>query len=109
MGKYPLWRSNQSWRALIAVIYPGAGHHQIADFHKLAPKGVFMGGTGVPRHKDESAEEMMHLDEHVVEAAQLLAANKPDVIAQVCTAGSFLKGKGHDDTGSTISSPLTEG
>jgi maleate isomerase len=97
LGKYPLWRSNHNWRALIGVIYPGAGHHHIADFHRLAPKGVFMGSTGVPRHKDESAEAMMHLDEHVVDAAKLLSTSKPDVIAWICTAGSFMKGKGHDE------------
>jgi len=97
VGRYPLWRSDQSWRALIAVIHPGAGNHHINDFHKLAPKGVYMGSTGIPLHEDESAETMMHLDEHVVDAARLVAANKPDVIAWVCTAGSFMKGKGHDE------------
>jgi maleate isomerase len=97
MGRYLLWRSNQRWRALIGVIYPGGGYHHIDDFHKLRPKGVYMAATGVPRHEDESSEAMMHLDEHVVDAAKLLASSKPDVIAWVCTAGSFMKGKGHDE------------
>lgn len=97
LSRYPLWRSNQSWRALIGIIYPGAGQHHLADFHKLAPNGVFVGATSVPRHKDESLEAMMHLDEHVVEAAKQLAASRPDVIGWICTAGSFLKGKGHDE------------
>lgn len=97
LGKYPLWYSNQGWRARIGVIYPGAGFHHIGDFHKLAPKGVAVGAAAVPRHKDESAEAMMHLDEHVVDTARILAGSHPDVIAWVCTAGSFMKGKGHDE------------
>lgn len=96
IGKYPLWHSEQGWRARIAIIYPAAGFHQIGDFHKLAPKGVAIGGTAIPRHKDESLETMMHLDDRVVEAAKLLAPAEPDVIGWICTAGSFLKGKGHD-------------
>jgi maleate isomerase len=97
IGRYPLWRSNQTWRALIGVIHPGGGQHHIADFHKINPKGVHMASTGVPRHKDETAESLMHLDEFVVDAARLLAPAKPDVIAWICTAGSFMKGKGHDE------------
>ncbi len=97
IGPYPLWYSNQGWRARIGIVYPGAGFHHIADFHKLAPKGVAVGAASVPRHKDESADAMMHLDEHVVEAAKLVAASFPDVIGWICTAGSFMKGKGHDE------------
>ncbi len=97
IGPHPLWYSNQGWRARIGIIYPGAGFHHIADFHKLAPSGVAVGAASVPRHKDESAEAMMHLDEHVVDAAQLVAASFPDVIGWICTAGSFMKGKGHDE------------
>ena len=96
LGPHPLWHSNQGWRARIGVIYPGAGFHHIADFHKLAPKGVALGAAAVPRHKDDSVESMLGLDEKVVETAQLLAASQPDVIGWFCTAGSFLKGKGHD-------------
>ena len=96
LGKYPLWYSNQGWRARIGVVYPGAGFLHIGDFHKLAPKGVAVGCAAVPRHKDESAEAMMHLDEHVVNAARIVAGSYPDVIAWICTAGSFMKGKGHD-------------
>lgn len=96
LRKYPLWYSNQGWRARIGVVYPGAGFYPIGDFHKLAPKGVAIGGGSVPRHKNESAEEMMHLDEHVVEIAKRVAGSKPDIILWCCTAGSFLKGKGHD-------------
>jgi maleate isomerase len=95
--KHPLWYSNQGWRARIGVIHPGSGFHHIGDFHKLAPKGVAIGSTGVPRHKDESAQGMMELDKYVVDAAKIVAGNIPDVIAWVCTAGSFLKGKGHDE------------
>jgi maleate isomerase len=97
IGPFPMWRSNQGWRARIGVIYPGAGWHHISDFHKIAPKGVAMGGAGVPRHKDESAEEMMHLDDHVVERAKSFVPYKPDAILWCCTAGSFMKGKGHDE------------
>jgi maleate isomerase len=97
LGKFPMWHSNQGWRARIVVIYPGGGWHHISDFHKLAPKGVAMAGNGVPRHKDESAEVMMHLDENVVSIAASLASYRPDVILWCCTAGSFIKGKGHDE------------
>ncbi|MDR1245573.1 MAG: Asp/Glu racemase [Clostridiales Family XIII bacterium] len=96
LGPYQLWRSNQGWRARIGVIYPGPGWHHIGDFYKLAPNGVAVGGIGVPRHKDESAEEMLHLDEQVVEKAKMFVSYSPDVILWNCTAGSFLKGKDHD-------------
>src|SRR3990172_1143755 len=97
LGKHPLWYSNQGWRARIAVIYPGAGFHHIADFRKLAPDGVALGAAAVPRHKDDSVESMLRLDEKVVETARILAASDPDVIGWFCTAGSFLKGKGHNE------------
>lgn len=98
-GKFDLWVSNNGWRAKIGVIHPGGGWPHAADFTKLAPKGVAYGSTGVPFHKDESGKEMLKLDEHVVECAELLANGKPspDVIAWICTAGSFMKGKGHDE------------
>lgn len=97
LGPHPMWYSNQGQRARIGILYPGAGFHPLADFRKLAPAGVAVGATGVPRHKDESAEAMIHLDEHVVEAAKIVAGSHPDVIAWICTAGSFMKGKGHDE------------
>lgn len=97
LSRYPLWHSWQGWRARIGVIYPGAGFHHLGDFFKLRPQGVAVGGTGVPRHRNESAEAMLELDRHVVDAARLLAAHEPDVIVWMCTAGSFLKGKGHDE------------
>ena len=97
LSKHPLWYSDQGYRARIGVVHPGAGFHHIADFFKLAPKGVAIGSAGVPRHKDESAEEMLKLDQFVVDAAKIVAGSFPDVIAWICTAGSFLKGKGHDE------------
>ena len=98
-AKFPLWRSNHGWRAKIGVIHPGGGEGHIRDFYKVAPEGVAIASSGVPMHKDESAEAMMLLDEHVVEAAKIIAGTNqtpPDVIAWVCTAGSFMKGSGHD-------------
>jgi hypothetical protein len=62
LGKFPMWHSNEGWRARIVVIYPGGWHH--ISFLALAPK-AFMAGASA-RHKDRSAEEMMHLDEQVV-------------------------------------------
>ena len=97
LGKHPLWYSNQGWRARIGVIYPGAGFHHIADFRRLAPKGVALGAAAVPRHKDDSVESMLKLDEKVVETARILAASEPDIIGWFCTAGSFLKGKGYNE------------
>ncbi len=97
LGKHPLWHSNQGWRARIAIIYPGGGYHHIADFHKLAPKGVALGAAAVPRHRDDSVEAMMSLDEKVVDTAKMLAASHPDVIGWFCTAGSFLKGRGRNE------------
>jgi len=52
--------------------------------------------AAVPRHKDDSVEAMMGLDEKVVETAAMLSASHPDVIGWFCTAGSFLKGKGRN-------------
>ena len=99
-AKYPLFRASYGWRAKIGVIHPGGGENHIMDFFKVAPKGVAISSAGVPFHKDESEDSMLHLDEKVVEmASQVLArsnAAPPNVIAWICTAGSFLRGKGHD-------------
>jgi maleate cis-trans isomerase len=94
--RFPLWQSSYGWRARIGVVYPGSGFLHISDFRKLAPEGVALGACGVPRHKDDSAEEMMKLDEHMLDAARIVAGNKPDVISWMCTAGSFIKGPGYD-------------
>ena len=91
-----MWRSDIGWRARIGVIYIGNGWIQISDFYKMAPKGVAIGGLGVPRHKDQSAEEMLKLNEHVDEIAKEFASYSPDVILWNCTAGSFMKGKDYD-------------
>ena len=96
LGPYQLWRSNQGWRSRIGVIYPGPGWHHIGDFYKLAPKGLAIGGINVPRHKDESKEEMLKLDEQVLEKATMFKSYSTDVVLWNCTAGSFLKGKDHD-------------
>jgi maleate cis-trans isomerase len=80
LARHPLWYSNQGWRARIGIVYPGAGFIHISDFQKLAPKGVTVGAAAVPRHKDESAEAMMHLDEKVLETAKIVAGSHPDVI-----------------------------
>ena len=99
LGKFNMWVFDEGWRARIGVVHPGAGWPHARDFYKIAPKGVAYGSTGVPFHKDESKDVMMRLDEHVVECAVLLANSKPepDVIAWICTAGSFLKGKEHNE------------
>lgn len=94
--RFPLWQSSYGWRARIGIVYPGSGFIHIGDFQKLAPEGVALGACGVPRHKDDSAEAMLKLDEHMIDAARIVAGNHPDVIAWMCTAGSFLKGKGYD-------------
>jgi maleate isomerase len=100
-AQYPLFRAPYSWRAKIGVIHPGGGENHIMDFFKVAPPGVAISSAGVPFHKDESVESMLHLDEHVVEMASKVLARSnavpPDVIAWICTAGSFLRGKGHDE------------
>jgi maleate isomerase len=94
--RFPLWQSSYGWRARIGIVYPGSGFLHINDFRKLAPEGVALGCCGVPRHKDDSAAEMLKLDEHMLDAARIVAGNKPDVISWMCTAGSFLKGPGYD-------------
>jgi maleate isomerase len=94
--RFPLWQSAHGWRARIGIVYPGSGFIHIGDFRKLAPDGVALGACGVPRHPDDSAEAMLKLDEHMIDAARIVAGNRPDVIAWMCTAGSFLKGKGYD-------------
>ncbi len=97
MGPYQLWRSSQGWRSRIGVIYPGPGWHHIGDFYKLRPEGVCLGGINVPRHKNESVEEMLKLDEQVVSKVKEFLSYSVDAILWNCTAGSFLKGKNHDE------------
>jgi len=62
---------------------------------KLLPTGVSIHYTRLPV-KRPTYEAMLHMADHVEEAASLLADAKVDIIAFSCTAGSFIKGAGYD-------------
>ncbi len=62
---------------------------------KLLPSGVSIHYTRLPV-KRPTYEAILHMADHVEEAASLLADAKVDIIAFCCTAGSFIKGKGYD-------------
>ena len=96
LSPLPLWRSDIGWRARIGIIYIGNGWIPIDAFNKIAPKGVAMGGLGVPRHKNQSAEEMLKLDDMVPELVKQFVSYSPDVILWNDTAASFMRGKEYD-------------
>ena len=62
---------------------------------RLLPKGVSIHYTRIPVKKP-TYEALMHMADHVEEAASLLADAKVDIIGFSCTAGSFIKGEGYD-------------
>ena len=65
------------------------------ETEKLLPRGISVHYTRIPL-KRPTYEELLHLADHVEEAAGLLADAKVDIIAFKCTAGSVIKVGGYD-------------
>jgi len=82
-------------RGKIGVIAPAPGTATEMEFHKITPDGVAIITTRIPL-TIANPENIAKLADYAEEASVLLAQAEVDLIAFVCTAGSFIKGIGYD-------------
>lgn len=82
-------------RGKIGVIAPAPGTATEMEFHKITPDGVAIITTRIPL-TIANPENIAKLTDYAEEASVLLAQAEVDLIAFVCTAGSFIKGIGYD-------------
>ena len=89
------------WRGKIGLLVPSTNYTVEMEFHEALPPGVGVHTSRcVLRDSADTPEERMQaivdMGKEVTSAAQRVAGVRPDVIAWACTAGSFIKGLGHD-------------
>ncbi len=87
--------TDYSWRGKIGIITPAGGAATEHEFHRVVPDGVAVLTTRMP-FRGPTVEELLRLSGYAEDAAVLLAQSRPDLIVFSCTAGSFVKGLGHD-------------
>lgn len=85
-------------RGRIGLITPAPGSSTELEFNRYKPEGVAVLTTRVPLFGISEAG-LREMTRYVDGAAKMLADNaKADLILFSCTAGSFLEGKGYDQT-----------
>src|SRR5579864_7203346 len=78
----------------IGMIYPAAGRSE-KEFEKLAPEGVEVHTTRIKfGHEDKS--QLLEMENHLDDAANLLSQAGVDIILFNCTTGSLVRGYGYD-------------
>ena len=86
-----------SVRKRIGVMIPSTNTTAEADFGLLAPPDVTIHGQRMWRAKAvANADEVERMNADIESGARYLATANVDVIAYVCTTGSFYKGLGWD-------------
>ena len=86
-----------SLRKRIGVMIPSTNTTAEADFGLLAPKYVTIHGQRMWRAKAvANADEVERMNADIESGARYLATANVDVVAYVCTTGSFYKGPGWD-------------
>lgn len=85
------------WRARIGQMRPATAIEGAEEWRSVAPVGVAFADarTIVPRVDEDGLKVMMS---QVLEAARQLATAKVDLIVQCGAPGTFLRGKGHDES-----------
>jgi maleate isomerase len=78
----------------IGALFPSSGVSEY-EIQKVLPEGFSLHVTRIPMNMP-TYEAELHMADTVEQSAALLADAKVDIIAFACTAGSFVKGKGHD-------------
>jgi maleate isomerase len=89
------------WRGKIGLLVPSTNFTVEMEFHNAIPEGVsvhtarcVLRDTAVT--EEDRIQAIIDMGEDVLSAAQRVAGVRPKVIAWACTAGSFMKGIGHD-------------
>ncbi len=83
------------WRARLGLIVPSSNTTMEEEFRKLLPEGISLHVTRVGLRK-VNVRELLEMEKHVREAAQLLGDAGVDLIAYGCTTGSLVGGLGYD-------------
>ncbi|MCD6567891.1 MAG: aspartate/glutamate racemase family protein [Dehalococcoidia bacterium] len=78
----------------IGALFPSSGVSEY-EIQKVLPEGVSLHVTRIPMNMPTYEAELRMADT-VEQSAALLADAMVDIVAFACTAGSFVKGKGHD-------------
>jgi maleate isomerase len=83
------------WRKKIGLIFPATGTAPEVEFHRYAPPGVAVMTQRVLFERVDP-RGLVEMGDRTEEAARILAAGGPDIIAFACTTGSLIKGLGYD-------------
>jgi maleate isomerase len=78
----------------IGMIYPAAGRSE-KEFEKLAPEGVEVHVTRIS-FTSEEISQLLEMENHLEDAADLLSQAGVDLILFNCTTGSLVRGHGYD-------------
>ncbi len=76
------------------MIYPAAGRSE-KEFEKLAPEGVEVHVTRIS-FTSEEISQLLEMENHLEDAADLLSQAGVDLILFNCTTGSLVRGHGYD-------------
>lgn len=82
----------------IGLLLPATNSTVEMEFHRAVPAAVSVHAARCPLRDDgvDRIQAILEMSTEAVAAATRVAAVRPGVIAWACTAGSFLKGLGHD-------------
>ena len=89
------------WRGRIGLLVPSTNYTVEMEFHRAIPEGVSVHTARCELRDTASTEAdrvaaILEMGKGVALAARRVAGVRPKVIAWACTAGSFMKGIGHD-------------
>ncbi len=89
------------WRGRIGLVVPSTNYTVEMEFHRAIPEGVSVHTArcelrDTALSESDRVEAILEMGKGVALAARRVAGVKPGVIAWACTAGSFMKGIGHD-------------
>ena len=89
------------WRGRIGLLVPSTNYTVEMEFHRAIPEGVSVHTARCELRDTASTDAdrvaaIIEMSKGVSLAARSVAGVRPKVIAWACTAGSFMKGIGHD-------------
>ncbi len=85
------------WRGRIGLMVPTGNSVMEPEFDRLAPEGVSVHANRIYL-KDVTPENLRGMENEAEESARGLVAIRLGVLAFGCTSGSFVGGKGYDET-----------
>ncbi len=95
----PAWLmdSEFGWKARLGLVTPSLGWTPEHEWPRMLPRGVSYLVSRMPLSAT-TPEALLKMGEHALEAAQLLASAKVDLICYGCTVETILQGMEYDRT-----------